>query len=90
MRSLIDDDEEAFKRQFARYIKLGIGPENIEEIYKQAHTNIRSDPEYKQKVKEGKIVKKRWNRRRLALSERKNCVKQKKASYLKQIASANE
>jgi len=90
MRTLIDDDEEAFKRQFARYIKLGIGPENIEETYKQAHSSIRGDPEYKKKVHDGKVVKKRWNRRRLALSERKNRIKQKKASFLKQIASADE
>ena len=29
MKSLQDDDEEAFKKQFSGYIKNGIGPDNV-------------------------------------------------------------
>ena len=29
MRSLQEDDEDAYKRQFSGYIKNGIGPDNV-------------------------------------------------------------
>jgi len=44
MNKLKDDDEEAYKRQFSRYIKAGIEPEDLEEIYKKAHEQIREEP----------------------------------------------
>lgn len=57
----------------------------IESIYKKAQETIRTNPEHKKIVKEKEPVKKRWNRARLSLSERKNRVAQKKASFLKTL-----
>merc|ERR1711953_735667 len=37
MEKLEEENEEAFKRQFSRFIKNGINSENIEEMYKKAH-----------------------------------------------------
>uniref|UniRef100_A0A646QHP8 Large ribosomal subunit protein uL18 n=1 Tax=Hemiscolopendra marginata TaxID=943146 RepID=A0A646QHP8_9MYRI len=88
MRHLIEEDEGAYKRQFSRYIKLGIGPDDLETIYKKAHEGIRSDPEHKPIQKDRtNMVKKRWNKAKLTLSERKNRVAQKKASYIKKLES---
>jgi len=85
MRSLEEDDDEAFKRQFSQYIKNGITADSIEGIYKKAHETIRADPEHKKAVRSKEAIKKRWNRAKLTLSERKNRVQQKKASFLKKL-----
>merc|ERR1719479_371758 len=60
MTNLADEDEEAFKRQFSRYIKLGITADSMEGMYKKAHAAIRADPSPKAKV-DKKVTKKRWN-----------------------------
>ncbi|XP_066993411.1 uncharacterized protein RpL5 [Anabrus simplex] len=86
MRQLAEEDDEAYKRQFSQYIKLGIEADSIEGIYKKAHEAIRADPVHKKVVRdESKIVKKRWNRAKLSLSERKNRIAQKKASWKKKL-----
>ncbi|KOC65906.1 60S ribosomal protein L5, partial [Habropoda laboriosa] len=57
----------------------------IEGIYKSAHEAIRANPEHTKITRENVPVKKRWNRAKLSLSERKNRVAQKKASFLKTL-----
>jgi len=44
MKHLAENDEEAFQRQFHRYIDAGVKPEGLEAIYSKAHAAIRSDP----------------------------------------------
>jgi large subunit ribosomal protein L5e len=86
MKKLLEDDEDAYKRQFSRYIKLGITSDDMEPMYKKAHEHIRKDPSPKpvKKDRTGK-VQKRWNRRKLTLADRKNKVAQKKASFLAKL-----
>ncbi|XP_008553482.1 60S ribosomal protein L5 [Microplitis demolitor] len=88
MKQLEEEDDEAYKRQFSQYIKHGIAADAIEEIYKKAHAAIRANPEFTPKERTKEPVKKRWNRAKLSLSERKNRVNQKKASFLKKMAEA--
>lgn len=85
MRQLAENDEEAYKRQFSNYIKLGIEADSIEGIYKKAHEAIRADPARIKKQKETPDVVKRWNRAKLSLSERKNRIAQKKESWKKKL-----
>jgi len=85
MRALLEDDEDAFKRQFAKYIKLGISADDVEGMYKAAHQAIRKDPKHVRKEPKKDIKKQRWNRQKFTLSERKNRVAQRKASYLKKL-----
>uniref|UniRef100_A0A069DYI7 Large ribosomal subunit protein uL18 n=1 Tax=Panstrongylus megistus TaxID=65343 RepID=A0A069DYI7_9HEMI len=87
MRQLAEEDDDAYKRQFSQYIKFGITADIIEEMYKKAHAAIRADPAHKKVERTEKPVKKRWNKRKLSLAERKNCIKQKKASFLQKIQS---
>jgi large subunit ribosomal protein L5e len=82
MRSLAEEDEEAFRRQFSQYIKLGIEADGIEEMYKKAHEAIRADPEAKPKEKR-EVKAKRWNRAKMSLAQRKDRVRLKKASFLR-------
>lgn len=89
MTQLQDDDEEAYKKQFSKYIKLGIAPEKVEDIYKKAHQAIREDPEHKPAEKK-EVKKKRWNRSKMSLAQRKDRVKQKKASFLKKIEAEGD
>lgn len=89
MKVLLEEDEEAYKRQFSRYNKLGVTADEIEEIYKKAHAAIRADPSHKPKVARSDVIKKRWNRAKMTLSERRNRVAQKKASYLKKLEAGD-
>lgn len=54
----------------------------MENIYKNAHAAIRSNPEQEKKEKAPPAKPKRWNRRKLTLAERKDRVAQKKKSFL--------
>lgn len=86
MRQLSEEDDEAYKRQFSKYIKQGITADSMEGIYKKAHESIRADPTHVPKPKKDQPpIKKRWNRAKLSLSERKNRIAQKKASFLKKL-----
>ena len=52
MRKLKAENEDAYKRQFSRYIKEGITADNLESIYKKAHEAIRKDPSAAAKAKD--------------------------------------
>merc|ERR1712183_696957 len=43
MRHLQEEDEEAYKRQFSRFIKHGLTADSLEGMYKKAHSAIRAD-----------------------------------------------
>jgi len=86
MQSLKDDDEDAYNRQFARFIKEGISSANLGDVYKSAHDAIRANPDRPAK-QEKKVTKKRWNAKKITLQERKARVSNKKAylTYLKNL-----
>ncbi|PKA59287.1 60S ribosomal protein L5-2 [Apostasia shenzhenica] len=52
MRSLIEEEPEKYQSHFSEYVKRGIGPDEIEELYKKVHTAIRADPSFKKSTKE--------------------------------------
>ncbi|XP_031662746.1 60S ribosomal protein L5-like isoform X1 [Oncorhynchus kisutch] len=82
MSYLMEEDEDAYKKQFSRFIKNGVTPDTVEEMYKKAHTAIRENPVHEKKPKKD-VKKKRWNRAKLSLAQRKDRVAQKKASFLR-------
>lgn len=86
MDQLEEENEEAYKKHFSKFIAAGIDSENIEEMYTKCHAAIRADPAPKAKV-EKTVDKKRWNRARLSYAQRKNTVAQKKASFLRAQAA---
>ena len=50
-------------------------------MYTKAHAAIRADPAAKSAPKKT-VDKKRWTRARLSYAQRRDCIKQKKASFL--------
>uniref|UniRef100_A0A3Q2Z6R4 Ribosomal protein L5 n=1 Tax=Hippocampus comes TaxID=109280 RepID=A0A3Q2Z6R4_HIPCM len=83
MSYLMVEDEDAYKRQFSRFIKNGVTPDTVEEMYKKGHAAIRVNPVHVKKPKKEVLNKKRWNRAKMSLAQRKNRVAQKKASFLR-------
>jgi len=95
MKSLADDDEEAYKRQFGRYIANDLSADNLEAMYKNAHAGIRKDPALprgeKEKgsfgAREGKkateFPKKQWKQQKLSKKQRAGRVRQKISNLLK-------
>jgi len=89
MKHLQEEDEEAYKKQFSRFIKNGISPDGVEAMYKKAHAAIRADPAHKAAPKKD-IKKKRWNAKKITLADRKAKVAQAKAEFLSQIDAQKE
>merc|ERR1712137_915292 len=81
MESLLEEDEEAFKRQFSQFVKNGVTADGVEAMYRNAHAAIRADPMRSEKpAKEVKV--KRWTAKRLSIQQRKARVAQKKAAFI--------
>jgi len=89
MRNLSEEDEEAYKKQFSRYIKLGVTPDSVEGMYQKAHAAIRADPAAKAKV-EKQVTKKRWTAAKIGLEARKAKVAAAKEAFLAQIEDQKE
>lgn len=89
MRLLQQDDEDAYKKQFSQYIKLGISPDTVEDMYKKAHAAIRENPEHEAKPTK-EVKKKRWNRAKMSKKQREDRIRQKKEAYLKKKAEGGE
>ncbi|TVK90620.1 60S ribosomal protein L5-A [Bagarius yarrelli] len=89
MRLLMEEDEEAYKKQFSRFIKNGVTSESMEGMYRKAHATIRENPVHEKKPKR-EVKKKRWNRAKLTLGQRKDRVAQKKASFLRAQAAEED
>ena len=89
MKSLQEEDEEAFKKQFSRFIKNGVTADSIEGMYKKAHAAIRADPAAKPAAKKD-VKKKRWTAKKLTLAERQAKVAKAKEEFLSQIEAQKE
>lgn len=89
MEHLVQEDEEAYKKQFSQYIKKGVNSDSIEEMYKKCHAAIRSNPDRK-KGPAKKINKKRWTDKKLTHAERKAKVAKAKADFLAQIEAQRD
>jgi len=88
MEKLKEDDEETYSKQFSQYMKAGIGGEDLEDLYEKVHDAIRANPDRTSTASTKPSVN--YGQRRLTLSERKNKVAQKKASFLHALAEEDE
>jgi len=92
MRSLSENNEEAFNRQFKRYVDAGLGPDDLEAVFKKAHAAIRKDPllqrnplekgyfgDKRAKPKDSKAVfpPKRFNAAKTTIEQKKGRIRQK-------------
>ncbi|KAI8906366.1 hypothetical protein EDD86DRAFT_248642 [Gorgonomyces haynaldii] len=85
MEYLMEEDDEAYKRQFASYIEAGIEPDALEDLYKEAHEKIRENPDhestYTPPTAEEKEEFKAFKAKRLTYAERKDRIQQKIAAF---------
>jgi len=72
MESLEEEDDERFKKQFSTYLADGVGSEDIEEIYTNAHAAIREDPTFKptEKSKNWKAETLKYQTKKLTHAQR--------------------
>ena len=85
MRMLQEDDDAAYKQRFSKYIEAGVGPDDLEALYAKVHAAIRADPAHKSTAKDPPAVQKRWNRKKLTHSQRKDRIRQKTAAYQRRL-----
>jgi len=57
MRELEEDDEEMYKKHFAKYIDAGVEADEVEGLYEKVHAAIREDPTRQKKPEFKKIDK---------------------------------
>jgi len=103
MRHLQDENEELYNRQFKRLIDAGVGPDELEGLYKKAHSAIRANPDLprdgkekgffcepraKAKDKNFKFPAKRWNHAKTSIEQKKARIRQKLTS--KGVASLKD
>lgn len=91
MRFLQDDDEDAYKRQFAKFIAEGVAADDLEDMYKEAHAAIRAAPlreakQYKEaKLAQFKAASQKHKDKKLTYEERKAKVQATKTEFLQSL-----
>ncbi|PIM99125.1 60S ribosomal protein L5 [Handroanthus impetiginosus] len=71
MTTLMEDEPEKYQSHFSRYVKKGLEPDGLEELYKKVHSAIRADPTSKKSEKQPPKEHKRYNLKKLTYEERK-------------------
>ncbi|KAH8916705.1 hypothetical protein BT69DRAFT_1313966 [Atractiella rhizophila] len=92
MESLEEEDDERFKKQFAKYMEEDISSADIEDIYKEAHQKIREDPLAKptpKDVEKWKAESRKYKATKLTKEQRAENVKAKIA-LIKSSADGDE
>jgi len=89
MKSLKDEDEERYNKQFKRYNEINLQSAGLEKMYLAAHKAIRADPNKKRDAKElgnfksrtkpkpATVEKKDYRHHSLSLQQRKSRISQK-------------
>lgn len=88
MNYLLEEDEDAYQRQFAHYIKDEVEADDIEDLYLEAHKKIREDPSFTKKPKATGEHNKVWRQNKLTYDQRKQAVKDKITAHLRAQAGA--
>lgn len=81
MTMLEDEDVDAYRKQFSRFIKEGVTADKLEGMYAAAHKAIRANPAREKKEKK-EVQHKRYSKKRIDNAQRKSRVEQKKRAYL--------
>jgi len=75
MNKLQEEDEEAYSKQFANYIKEGVSADDLEDLYATAHEKIREDPSPLPKKVADKAQKSKYAKTpKISLAEKRDHV----------------
>ncbi|OCL06793.1 60S ribosomal protein L5-B [Glonium stellatum] len=86
METLADDDEERYKSQFQGYIDDDIEADGLEELYAEAHKQIREDPWKKDEEAGEKKSKEEYKKESLKYKQRKMTKAEKEERVKAKIA----
>jgi len=90
MREMEEDDEENFKRHFAKYLEDGVAADELEELYEKVHASIREDPSRETVAKFTKIDKSFAKPVKKTYEQRKADSNAKKASFANNDEAAGD
>ena len=90
METLADDDEERYKSQFQGYIDDDIEADGLEEMYQEAHKQIREDPLKADDEGEPKKSKEEYKQESLKHKTRKSTKQEKTERVKAKIAALKE
>lgn len=90
METLADDDEERYKSQFSGYIDDDIEADGLEELYENAHKQIREDPFKKDEDSGEKKSKDEWKKESLKYKTKKLSKDEKAERVKERIAKLRE
>ena len=81
MEELQEEDPEQYQKQFSRFVKAGVGAEDLEALYRGVHAAIRADPAptKKARAKPAGAAAKPWKAVKSTYEERKARLKTKLA-----------
>ncbi|KAI7837748.1 hypothetical protein COHA_008380 [Chlorella ohadii] len=79
MEEMIEEDPEKYQAHFAEYLKNGVEPDELEDLYTKVHEAIRADPSAKPKARSKPAEAKRWKEVKLTYEQRKDKLKAKLA-----------
>jgi large subunit ribosomal protein L5e len=84
MEEMIEEDPEKYQSHFAEYLKNGIEPDALEELYESVHEAIRENPApaTKEKKTQPTSGSKQWKARKLTYDQKKENLKAKLAALM--------
>jgi len=77
MEELAEEEPERYRKQFAKYVKAGVEPDELEDLYEKVHAAIRKDPTHKPKPRSKPAKVQRWQPAKLTYEARKKALKAK-------------
>lgn len=90
METLADDDEERYKSQFHGYIDDGIEADGLEELYAEAHKQIREDPFKKDEDEDSKKTKEQYKAESLKYKQKKLSREEKRERIKAKMAELKD
>ncbi|GKD09246.1 60S ribosomal protein L5-like protein, partial [Tanacetum coccineum] len=89
MQTLMEDEPEKYQTHFSEYIKAGVEPDSIEEVYKKVHAAIRANPNPEKTVRQPPTEHKRYNLKKLTYDQRRQKLIER-LNALNAAAGAND
>jgi len=95
MKLIQEEQPSKYEKQFSAYIKAGVEPDHLQELWSKVHKNIRAKPVVPEAQKKKKSapaggVQKRFHRAKKSLAQRQDTVKQKKAAFEKKKVAEDD
>ncbi|KAL4431358.1 hypothetical protein ABPG75_006614 [Micractinium tetrahymenae] len=82
MEEMMEEDPEKYQAHFAEYLKNGVEPDDLEDLYTKVHEAIRADPAAQPKARSKPAEAKRWKEVKLTYEQRKDKLKSKLAELM--------